>query len=171
MITTVGLRVAYIGLGANLGDPPAQLSQALRRIRALGVLRAVSRFYRSVAVGPGPQPDYCNAACRLDTALAPDVLMRELLAIEQAMGRVRGEKWGARLIDLDLLHVDGEQCASADLQLPHPGIAQRNFVLQPLTEIAPGLSLPAIGSVAEAARTLGVMGLRPWFGTAASAGA
>lgn len=161
-------RAAYIGLGANLGDPPAQLREALQRLASLGLLRAVSRFYRSTAVGPGPQPDYCNAACTLESSLAPAVLMRELLAMEQALGRVRGEKWGARLIDLDLLHVDGVQCETADLQLPHPGIAQRNFVLRPLADIAPGLSLPRIGSVVAAAQVLGSEGLCPWFSPAAS---
>lgn len=162
-------RVAYIGLGANLGDPPAQLREALQRLAALGQLRAVSRFYRSTAVGPGPQPDYCNAACRLDSSLAPSALMRELLAIEQAMGRVRGEKWGPRLIDLDLLHVAGEQCASAELELPHPGIARRNFVLRPLADIAPELSLPGIGRVVVAARTIGSAGLAVWQFPAATA--
>lgn len=156
------MKRAYIGLGANLGDPPAQLRAALQEIGRLGRLVAVSPFYRSAPMGPADQPDYCNAACALDTALHADALMAELLAIERRMGRLRGEKWGPRTIDLDLLHVDGEIRATAALTLPHPGIAVRNFVLVPLADIAPALQIPGIGGVAAAAARVGRSGLSPW---------
>ncbi|SFF30509.1 2-amino-4-hydroxy-6-hydroxymethyldihydropteridinediphosphokinase [Fontimonas thermophila] len=156
------MRRAYIGLGANLGDPPAQLRAALAAISQLGRLVAVSPFYRSAPMGPAGQPDYCNAACALDTALDAAALMAALLSIERRMGRVRSEKWGPRTIDLDLLHVEGEVRADADLTLPHPGIGVRNFVLVPLADIAPELWIPGIGGVADAAARIGRQGLAPW---------
>ncbi|MES0872493.1 2-amino-4-hydroxy-6-hydroxymethyldihydropteridine diphosphokinase [Sinimarinibacterium thermocellulolyticum] len=153
---------AYIGLGANLGDPPAQLRTALQGIGALGRMLAVSTFYRSAPMGPAEQPDYCNAVCAIDTALEAEALMDALLAIERGMGRVRSVRWGPRLIDLDLLHVEGLHCATATLTLPHPGIARRNFVLVPLAEIAPGLHIPGVGPLDAAIARVGVQGLVPW---------
>ncbi|HEY0973977.1 MAG TPA: 2-amino-4-hydroxy-6-hydroxymethyldihydropteridine diphosphokinase [Solimonas sp.] len=154
---------AYIGLGANLGEPAAQLRQALGRLEALGRLIAVSPFYRSAAMGPGPQPDYCNAVCMLETGLSPDALMQSLLDIERAAGRTRdGRKWLARPLDLDLLHVPGVQNHTEALQLPHPGIAVRNFVLVPWADIDPQLELPGIGRIAEAAAAIGRADLRRW---------
>lgn len=155
----------WIGLGANLGDPPAQLREALTRLADIGDVIAVSPFYRSAPMGPADQPDYCNAVCELVTAAAPIELMRQLLAIERQMGRLRGIKWGPRTIDLDLLHVEGATLAGVDLQLPHPGIAQRNFVLTPLADIAPELVIPGVGRVQDAARQLGTAGLQRWTAT------
>ncbi|MFA5939888.1 MAG: 2-amino-4-hydroxy-6-hydroxymethyldihydropteridine diphosphokinase [Sinimarinibacterium sp.] len=156
------MRRAWIGLGANLGDPPAQLRTALEQIAQLGELQAVSPFYRSAPMGPADQPEYCNAVCRLATALSPLELMRQLLAIERRMGRIRGAKWGPRTIDLDLLHVDGERSDTADLTLPHPGIAERNFVLLPLADLDPDLLVPGLGRVAELSARAGRAGLAPW---------
>ncbi|MEQ1438644.1 2-amino-4-hydroxy-6-hydroxymethyldihydropteridine diphosphokinase [Fontimonas sp. SYSU GA230001] len=156
------MKRAWIGLGANLGDPPAQLRTALDLIAGLGELQAVSPFYRSAPMGPADQPDYCNAVCRLATALAPAQLMQQLLAIERRMGRVRSRKWGARTIDLDLLHVEGESCDTAELVLPHPGIAARNFVLVPLAELDPELVIPGLGRVVELSDRLGRADLAPW---------
>ena len=156
---------AYIGLGANLGDPPAQIRAALEQLAELGELQAVSPFYRSAPMGPSDQPDYCNAVCRLDSALDPETLMAQLLAIERRMGRIRTVKWGPRTIDLDLLHVEGERRDSAALQLPHPGIGARNFVLVPLADIAPCLVIPGIGPVEAAATRIGRAGLEPWPAT------
>jgi 2-amino-4-hydroxy-6-hydroxymethyldihydropteridine diphosphokinase len=90
-------------------------------------------------------------------------LLQQLLALERAVGRVRGEeRWGPRLLDLDVLHVEGEQRNTPQLQLPHPGIAQRNFVLIPLADIAADLLIPGLGRVKDLAEKLGRDGLEPW---------
>lgn len=141
---------AYIGLGSNLGDPPAQIAAALDALAALPstTLVARSRLYRGAAWGPVTQPDYFNAVAALDTALAPDALMERLLAIERAAGRVRDARWGPRVIDLDLLlHGDCELDSDA-LTLPHPRLHERPFVLLPLAELAPALVIPTHGSLA-----------------------
>ncbi|SEQ06852.1 2-amino-4-hydroxy-6-hydroxymethyldihydropteridinediphosphokinase [Solimonas aquatica] len=153
---------AHIGLGANLGDPPAQLRWALARLEQLGRLLAQSPLYRSLPMGPSEQPDFCNAVCILDTDIPPEALMQALLAIEREAGRVRDVKWGPRTLDLDLLHVEGVVLDSAALRLPHPGIAQRNFVLQPWAQIAPDLVVPGLGRVDLAAGRLGEAGLQLW---------
>jgi 2-amino-4-hydroxy-6-hydroxymethyldihydropteridine diphosphokinase len=156
------MTLAYIGLGANLGDPPAQLRTALHGIEALGRITAVSPFYRSAPMGPADQPDFCNAVCALDTVFDAPALMDALLAIERGMGRLRTQKWGPRLIDLDLLHVDGVCCATQTLTLPHPGIAQRNFVLVPWADIAPDAVVPGLGRIGEAARSIDRADLQDW---------
>ena len=156
-------RRAYIGLGANLGEPALQVQQALQHMQSLGSVIAVSPLYRSVPMGPSDQPDYCNAACVLDSALAPMALLESLLSIERACGRIRdGQRWGPRRLDLDLLHVEGFSCDVPGLTLPHPGIAQRNWVLWPLADIAPLLVVPGVGRIDTAAAAIGREGLAPW---------
>lgn len=103
-------------------------------------------------MGPQPQPDYCNAVCAIETTLTPEELLGELLAIEDAAGRTRKQRWGPRLLDLDLLHIEGVRRSSARLMLPHPYLQYRAFVLLPLAEVAPGLVIDALGSVADLAR-------------------
>lgn len=159
------MRRAYIGLGANLQDPPAQLRAALDRIVAIPDTRLVahSTFYRSAPLGPGPQADYCNAVCAVDTGLAPEALLTRLHDVERQMGRERPpQRWAPRLIDLDLLHVEGVVQATGRLVLPHPALHQRNFVAVPLAEIAPALELPGLGPVRELAQRLGQSGLSVW---------
>ena len=159
------MRRAWIGLGANLDDPPAQLREALRRIAAApGLkLRAQSSLYRSAPLGPAGQPDYCNAACMVETDLPAEALLGALHDIERAMGRARPPvRWAPRLIDLDLLHYEGERREAGELCLPHPEAHKRNFVMAPLAEIAPDLELPGAGIVAELARALGHAGLAKW---------
>lgn len=142
----------YIGLGANLGEPPAQLREALRRLDAeRGItLDRVSRPYRSAPWGNPDQPAFVNAVAALRTTLAPEALLARLLEVERSLGRARGgERWGPRTIDLDLL-LDGER--SVDLpgcHVPHPRLALRAFVLVPLLEIAPAARVPGAGSVRE----------------------
>jgi 2-amino-4-hydroxy-6-hydroxymethyldihydropteridine diphosphokinase len=158
-------RRAHVGLGANLGDPPAQLREALRLIGARPGIRVVaaSRFYRSAPLGPAGQPDYCNAACALDTDLGPDRLLTHLHDVERQMGRERPpERWAPRLIDLDLLHYERVTMKTSRITLPHPEVHKRNFVLVPLADIAPGLELPGLGIVSELARMLGSDGLSLW---------
>ena len=145
MISTV---TAYVGLGSNLDNPAAQIAAAIDMLAALpdATLRAVSSFYRNPPMGPQDQPDYVNAVVALDTRLTPRALLDAMQAIERAQGRDRsGLRWGARTIDLDLL-VYGDTVLDEDhLQVPHPGIAERAFVLVPLAEIAPQISIPGHG--------------------------
>jgi len=158
-------RRAYVGLGANLGDPPAQLREALRLIGARPGLRVAgtSQFYRSAPLGPGEQPDYCNAVCAVDTDLGPDKLLTHLHDVERQLGRERPpERWAPRLIDLDLLHYERVKMKTSRITLPHPEMHKRNFVLVPLAELAPDLELPGHGIVAELATALGHDGLSLW---------
>lgn len=137
--------VAYIGLGANLGDPLAQLRAArsmLQQEPGVQELRC-SSFYRSTPMGPPDQPDYVNAVMAIKTSLEPAALLATLHRVENAHGRVRtGDQWGPRRLDLDLLLYDDATLSTPTLQIPHPGIAEREFVLIPILEIAPELTLP-----------------------------
>jgi 2-amino-4-hydroxy-6-hydroxymethyldihydropteridine diphosphokinase len=128
---------AYIALGSNLGDPLAQLKAAVAALARLprSRLARLSRVYRSAAVGPGSQPDYLNAAALLITALPPMPLLRALQAIETGQGRVRSGRWTARTLDLDLLLYGDLTIDTPELQVPHPRMARRNFVLYPLLDI------------------------------------
>lgn len=155
----------WLGLGANLGDPQAQVERAFEQIDALPQTRLIARsaLYRSDPVGPPGQPDYCNAVCEIETALAPDALLDAVLAIEVDNGRTRdGVRWQARRLDIDLLHVDGYAVDTPRLTLPHPHLAARNWVLVPLADIAPQLVIPGMGSIAALAQRLGHAGLRRW---------
>lgn len=159
------MHVAYVGLGANLGDPAAQLRAALEAIAALEATQilATSRFYRSAPMGPPDQPDYCNAVCQVQTALEPRDLLDALIGIERFAGRIRGgARWGPRRLDLDLLHVEGVTMDVPGLHLPHPGIAARNFVLVPLAELAPALRIPGLEPIGTLARSVGMDGLSAW---------
>lgn len=144
--------MAYIGLGSNLGDPVARVKAAREALRRYPGIRELScsRLYRSAPMGPANQPDYVNAVMAIQTTLEPVPLLRALLAVEAEHGRERsGERWGPRTLDLDLLLYGRESIRSKELQVPHPGIAEREFVLQPLLEIAPGLEIPDLGTVAD----------------------
>ncbi len=134
----------YIGLGSNLSNPAAQLRSALESMAALPQSRLVdySGFYASAAVGPGEQPDYVNAVARLETALAPEALLDGLQQIESRHGRERSIRWGARTLDLDILLYGDKSIDTARLTVPHPRMAERNFVLEPLAELAPELQFP-----------------------------
>jgi 2-amino-4-hydroxy-6-hydroxymethyldihydropteridine diphosphokinase len=143
---------AYIGVGSNLGEPRAEVERACARLAALPrtQLMLTSPLYASRALGPVVQPDFVNAVVGLVTRLDPERLLDELQAIETALGRpAERERWGPRIIDLDLLIYGRERRAEAHLTLPHPGIVERNFVLYPLADIAPDLDVPGLGRVAE----------------------
>ena len=129
---------AYVGLGSNLGDRLGNLGAAVEHLaREPGfVLRRVSLAYETAPVGP-PQPPYLNAAAQVGTLLSPRATLARLRAIEEAMGRMRREKWGSREIDLDLLLFGDSAIDETGLQIPHPLLAQRAFALEPLCEIAP----------------------------------
>ena len=134
----------FIALGSNLDDPLAQLRAALTHLRALTetTVGACSPLYQNPAIGPGTQPDYLNGVVELQTALAPHELLAELQRIEQLQGRARGERWAARTLDLDILLFGDEHIDTPQLQVPHPRMLQRNFVLYPLHDIEPELTLP-----------------------------
>ncbi len=144
-------RVAAIAFGSNLGsqfgDREANLREAIRRVGQLGEIRAVSSFFDTAPVGYTDQPRFLNGAMLIETALEPLDLMRELLAIERAMGRDRAAAppKGPRVIDLDLLLMGEVAMNSEGLTLPHPAMAERRFVLEPLAEIAPEMPDPLSG--------------------------
>ena len=143
---------AYIGLGANLGQPLQQLCTALACLARLPDTRlvAISPAYRSRPMGPQDQPAYINAVAGTLSILEPEILLEALQAIERGMGRAPGgERWGPRLIDLDLLVYGGRVLQNERLVVPHPGIHERSFVLYPLADIAPTLMVPGRGSVAS----------------------
>jgi 2-amino-4-hydroxy-6-hydroxymethyldihydropteridine diphosphokinase len=145
-----GRAVAYIGLGANLGDPAAQLRSARAALAGHPAIVeiACSRLYRSAPLGPGDQPPYINAVMAVATTLEPLALLKVLQQVEQQHGRTRdGQHWGPRTLDLDLLLYDQSVIDSKELQIPHPGIAEREFVLQPLLDLAPRLEVPGLGPV------------------------
>ena len=136
-------RTAYIGLGANLGDRGETMRAALRRVAELPSVSVeqVSSFYETPPWGNTDQPPFLNAAARIAFDGTPYELLADLQRIEQELGRVRHEHWGARTIDLDILHIEGQTCADEALTLPHPYLTERAFVLVPLYEIAPELCI------------------------------
>ncbi|MDR7088204.1 2-amino-4-hydroxy-6-hydroxymethyldihydropteridine diphosphokinase [Cellvibrio fibrivorans] len=137
------MALAYVGLGSNLEDPLAQVTDAFVELAELPLtsLLARSSLYSSRAVGP-EQPDYINAVALLDTQLAPLALLDALQAIEQAHQRVRIQHWGPRTLDLDLLLYSDQIIEEERLTVPHPYLTQRSFVLYPLADITPNLQLP-----------------------------
>jgi 2-amino-4-hydroxy-6-hydroxymethyldihydropteridine diphosphokinase len=137
---------AYIGLGSNLGEREATLRAALERLAAgeeIDVV-AVSSFRETDPVGKLDQPRFVNAAAALDTGLAPRELLERLLEVERGLGRdrAREERWGPRTIDLDLLLYGDEEIDEPGLSVPHPRLAERAFVLEPLLDLDPELRLP-----------------------------
>jgi 2-amino-4-hydroxy-6-hydroxymethyldihydropteridine diphosphokinase len=136
------MTLTYIALGSNLEQPLLQVTQAITALKTLGNLQAQSPWYRSQAIGPADQPDYINGVVALETELSPHELLKQLQAIEQKQGRVRDIRWGARTLDLDILLYGEQIIESADLQIPHPRMKERAFVIFPLSDIAPQLQLP-----------------------------
>lgn len=145
-----GVARAYVALGANLGDPAAQLAEAARAIARLPGTRllATSSLYRSAPVGYLDQPEFCNAVLAIDTTLGPRELLDALLALETACGRVRSFRDAPRRLDLDLLMHGESALALPGLELPHPRMVARAFVLLPLAEVAPDGSIPGAGPIA-----------------------
>ncbi|MCX2781678.1 2-amino-4-hydroxy-6-hydroxymethyldihydropteridine diphosphokinase [Microbulbifer thermotolerans] len=139
----------FIGLGSNLAEPVQQLRHALASIAKIPQteLLRCSSFYRSAPVGPGDQPDYINAVAELETELAALQLLEQLQRIENAQGRERTVRWGARTLDLDILLFGPQRIDEPRLQVPHPRMAERNFVLLPLAELEPDLQLPSGESI------------------------
>lgn len=134
---------AIIALGSNIGDKRATIARALERLCADGVVRVLarSRDFKTPPWGKTDQPWFVNACALVATQLAPRPLLERCLAVERQLGRVRAEKWGPRIIDLDVLVHRAGAFDEPDLILPHPRITERAFVLAPLADVAPDLTL------------------------------
>jgi len=150
--------VAFVGLGANLGEAARTVREALQELDALPdtrLLRA-SRLYRTRAWGVEAQPDFINAVAMLETALSARGLLDALLALERAHGRDRARetRWGPRTLDLDLLVHGDARIDEPGLRVPHPHLHERAFVLLPLADIAPDTVVPGAGRVRELAAAM-----------------
>jgi 2-amino-4-hydroxy-6-hydroxymethyldihydropteridine diphosphokinase len=146
------MTIAWVGLGANRGAPATTIRKALEDLNDGPDTRVLarSRLYRTRPWGPVEQPDFINAVAKLETTLSAEALLDGLLAIEARHGRERGEhieRWGPRTLDLDLLLYGDETIVTDKLQVPHPRMAERAFVLVPLAELAPALEVPGRGRV------------------------
>jgi len=157
------VKLAYIGLGSNLDGPVNQLDAAVKALGGLPGSRvdAVSPYYASPPMGPQDQPDFVNGAARLLTGLAPLELLDALQHIEQQQGRVRRRRWGERSLDLDLLLYGDCRLDNPRLRVPHPGLAERAFVLRPLLDLAPDLEVPGFGDIATLLSRVDTSGLQP----------
>ena len=135
----------YVGLGANLGDPERTLAAALEDLARLEDVAVLghSSLYAAAAVGP-PQPEFRNAVVRLSTGRTPGSLLAALLDIERAHGRVRAERWGPRLLDLDILLWGDRVVDVPGLHIPHPELHRRRFALEPLAELDPAARHPVL---------------------------
>jgi 2-amino-4-hydroxy-6-hydroxymethyldihydropteridine diphosphokinase len=148
---------AFLGLGTNMGDRAVNLRAAVTALASLGTVTRVSDIYESDAIGYADQPRYWNMAVLLSTRLKPAELLGAVKEIEVGLGRVPTFRMGPRLIDIDLLLYDAVVLNTPLLQVPHPGMLQRAFVLWPLIDLDPGLVHPVTGeTVAASARTLGM---------------
>ncbi|HEY1978302.1 MAG TPA: 2-amino-4-hydroxy-6-hydroxymethyldihydropteridine diphosphokinase [Candidatus Baltobacteraceae bacterium] len=129
---------AYIALGSNAGDPARNVGRGFDALGALGIVLLRSSLYRTPPWGKTDQPDFVNAVALLETALAPRALLEALKTAERRLGRTPGERWGPRVIDLDLLTYDDATIDEPDFHIPHAELHRRGFVLVPLAEIDPG---------------------------------
>ena len=144
--------IVYVALGSNLDGPVEHIRRAIADLDLSPQIHlgSVSRLYRSAPLGSPTQPDYINAVVKLETELSPEMLLNLLQAIERAHGRVHtGERWDSRPLDLDILLYDDGQIHTADLQIPHPRMVERAFVLYPLHEITPSLEIPGCGPLSD----------------------
>ena len=143
---------AFVGLGSNLDQPLEQVRRAIAALDRLSctTVLAYSSLYGNAAIGPGSQPDFVNAVVELETELTPHELLDGLQGLEAAQGRARGRlRWAARTLDLDLLLYGDQQVSTDRLVVPHPGLTQRSFVLEPLREIDDSLNIPGAGRVSD----------------------
>ena len=142
-------KTVYLSLGSNLGDRAANLRQGVRHLAELGEVTAVSSFYETEPVEVERQPWFLNCVVALETELMPKQLLSRVLAIEQAMGRRRVKRKGPRTLDIDILLFGNAIVRSPGVTIPHPGLPQRRFVLEPLTEIAPAVRHPVLKRTAK----------------------
>lgn len=155
------MAIAYVGIGANLDDPAGRVRRAFEALDSLPRTRVLKRssLYRTEPQGYRAQPDFVNAVAELETSLGPRQLLAGLQGIEGQGGRERSFRNAPRTLDLDLLLYEAERIDEAGLQVPHPRMHERAFVLVPLLEIAPEAAIPGVGTARaclEAARDQGV---------------
>ncbi len=145
--------ICYLGLGSNIGDRRANLAEAVQRLAQVLALEIVktSSVYESAPVGPQDQPDFFNQVVQAEVTCSARRLLELIQGIERKMGRMRTRRWGERIIDIDILLYGDETIDEPDLQIPHPQMLARQFVLVPLAEIAPDLILPDGRRAADAA--------------------
>lgn len=143
--------LAYIGLGGNVGDREATLRRAIALLSEEEEIQvvAVSALRETDPVGVVDQPRFLNGAVAVETTLEPRELLETLLRIERLLGRVRGERWGPRTVDLDLLLYGDQVVDEPGLRVPHPHLHERRFALEPLAEIDPALAVPGQGPVLQ----------------------
>lgn len=140
------MHAVYLVLGSNLGDRMGYLEKALLAIEnQVGEVLQRSSVYRTASWGRTELPEYLNQVLQVQTALAPQDLLRHLQQIEAELKRTREEKWGSRTIDIDILFYDSDQVSEPNLIIPHPLLQERRFVLEPLMELAPTLVHPVLG--------------------------
>jgi 2-amino-4-hydroxy-6-hydroxymethyldihydropteridine diphosphokinase len=157
------MALAYVGLGSNLSDPEKQIKHAVALLSHIKntKLSDLSSLYFSRPMGPQDQPDYMNAVAALQTELSPLELLDELQAIENKAGRVhKDNRWGARILDLDILLFDNDIINHQRLTVPHYGLELREFVLLPLAEISPELMLPNGKSILALSQDIDTNGLK-----------
>lgn len=153
----------FVALGSNLGDREGHLLQGAADIAEIADCSdlLMSSIYETAPMGPQDQPDYLNGVCRFQCALEPHTLLAELKLIERQHGRIQStERWRARPLDLDILLFAEQRISSAELTVPHPGIAQRSFVLWPLAELEPALIVPDHGPVQTLMKDCPPLGIR-----------
>jgi 2-amino-4-hydroxy-6-hydroxymethyldihydropteridine diphosphokinase len=146
------MTIAYVGLGSNLAEPRKQIEAALKNLADLPRTRLIahSRLYSTEPWGRSDQPSFVNAVAAIDTQLSARDLLEALLAIERGVGRQRdGERWGPRILDLDILIYGDVRIDEPALHVPHPRLQERAFALVPLAEIAPELDIPGVGRVSD----------------------
>lgn len=156
------MNTVYIGLGSNLDDPAQQLQDAVSSLKKLpkSSFLQVSSLFASKPMGPQDQPDYMNAVACIKTELSPIELLDQLQKIELSFGRTRkDERWGARVLDLDILLIDDLVIDSERLTVPHYGMKVREFVIYPLAQINPDLMLPDGSNVTQLQETINDNGL------------
>lgn len=154
---------AYLGLGSNLGDREANINKALVELVRSGrvMLKRVSLIYETKAVGIEDQPDFLNAAAEIETEMGPPELLTVIREVERTTGRTKTFKWGPRVIDIDILLYGDECVREENLEIPHPEMDRRAFVLTPLSEIAPTVKHPRLGlTVRQMSARVGGEGVR-----------
>lgn len=151
----------FVGLGANVGDAAPRILRVMAELDQVEATQVVARssLYRTAPIGMLEQPDFINAVVHLRTALDPEQLLDQLLAIEIRHGRVRTQKNGPRTLDLDLLIYGDRRQSGVRLTLPHPRMHERAFVLLPLSEIAPTCVIPGMGPVAPLLPSVSAQGV------------
>ncbi len=157
------MHTIFLGLGTNLGDRTANLQAAIAGLAERLVMTAVSPLYQTPPWGVTDQPNFLNLCLAAQTDLAPEELLTFVKNLEVALGRQPAERWGPRLIDIDILFYANQLIETENMIIPHPRLAERAFVLRPLADIAPEFVHPVLGeTIAALAKKVGDEGIRPF---------